>query len=430
MKTHAASEALSPSLLPTSSTSSEGPGARRGAPAAARLAVLGAGLALCFVTGCRRDPAPQTAYNNGYNGAYGTAPPGGGYPPGGTDPSWTAANPGTPPPGVGAYPSTPSAPPAAPQAGTPGGTTAPAAGGFQIPGFPFPMPGAGGGGETTGGGGTAAPPGPGLPTGGGSLLQPPLLPLANQHAPGARPEGQPVSGFLSQGQPSTTAVQIAPGRCYTAVAVASPPIGDLMIELVATPPAPFPPVTLAQAAGGTQVVMAGQPNCFRPMSPVAVAGVLRVTARQGSGPVLAQLYAKLGRPPTPTASATAAACAGRSASAIAGRSASPIAGREILTTSVRVSRAGDFALRGGASERRSAESGDHSTLVRRRRRLRVRTQRVRKNARRVPRHEENPRAALIATFGYLARACVFIGGRRPFRPARARRGRGGGENEP
>ncbi|HEU4537201.1 MAG TPA: hypothetical protein VFS00_23940, partial [Polyangiaceae bacterium] len=106
MKTHAASEALSPSLLPTSSTSSEGPGARRGAPAAARLAVLGAGLALCFVTGCRRDPEPQTAYNNGYNGAYGTAPPGG-YPAGGTDPSWTAANPGTPPPGVGAYPSTP-----------------------------------------------------------------------------------------------------------------------------------------------------------------------------------------------------------------------------------------------------------------------------------------------------------------------------------
>jgi hypothetical protein len=124
-------------------------------------------------------------------------------------------------------------------------------------------------------------------------LQPLLLPLANQHAPGARPEGQPVSGFISQGQPATTAVQIAPGKCYTAIAVASPPIGDLMLELVATPPAPFPPVTLSQAAGGTQVVMAGQPNCFRPMSPVAVNGVLRVTSRQGSGPVLAQLYAKL-----------------------------------------------------------------------------------------------------------------------------------------
>ncbi|HEU4411202.1 MAG TPA: hypothetical protein VFS43_38470 [Polyangiaceae bacterium] len=156
------------------------------------------------------------------------------------------------------------------------------------------MPGGGGGGTgDTGGGGTQAPPG-GLPGGGGSgsLLQPLLLPLANQHAPGASPVGQPVSGFISQGQPSTTAVQIAPGRCYTAVAVASYPINDLVIELVATPPAPFPPVTLSQAAGGTQVVMAGQPNCFRPMSPVAVNGVLRVTSRQGSGPVLAQLYAK------------------------------------------------------------------------------------------------------------------------------------------
>ncbi|MCU0684368.1 MAG: hypothetical protein MUF34_19355 [Polyangiaceae bacterium] len=289
MNTHAASKPPSASLLPTSSTSSEGPGARRGASAAARLAVFGAGLALCLVTGCRRDPAPQTAYNNGYNGAYGTTPTAGTYPATGTDPSWTGAPPATQPT-TGAYPSTP-APAPAPQAGTP----APAAGGFPIPGFPFPMPGAGGG-DTTGGGGTSAPPGPGLPTGGGgSLLQPLLLPLANQHAPGARPEGQPVSGFISQGQPATTVVQIAPGKCYTAVAVASPPIGDLMLELVATPPAPFPPVTLAQTAGGTQVVLAGQPNCFRPMSPVAVAGVLRVTARQGSGPVLAQLYAKLGR---------------------------------------------------------------------------------------------------------------------------------------
>lgn len=285
MNTYAASKPLNASPLPTSSTSSEGPGARRGAPAAARLAVFGAGLALCLVTGCRRDPAPQTAYNNGYNGAYGTTPTAGAYPATGTDPNWTGA-PTTQPPATGAYPSTPAP---APQAGTP----APAAGGFAIPGFPFPMPGTGGG-DT--GGGTSAPPGPGLPTGGGSLLQPLLLPLANQHAPGARPEGQPVSGFISQGQPATTVVQIAPGRCYTAVAVASPPIGDLMLELVATPPAPFPPVTLAQAAGGTQVVMAGQPNCFRPMSPVAVAGVLRVTARQGSGPVLAQLYAKLERP--------------------------------------------------------------------------------------------------------------------------------------
>ncbi len=283
MNTLAASKPLSPSSPRASATSSEAPGARRGAPAAARFVGCVGLAALALGAGCRRDPAPQTA-NNYYGGGYGTATPNGSYPPASpTDPGWntTAPAPQT------TYPPAAPAPAPAPQGGT-----APAAGGFPIPGFPFPMPGGGGTGDT--GGGTSNPPAPGLP-GGGSLLQPLLTPLANQHAPGARPEGQPVSGFISQGQPSTTPVQIAPGKCYTAIAVASPPIGDLMVELVATPPAPFPPATLSQAAGGTQVVMAGQPNCFRALSPVAINGVLRVTARQGSGPVLAQLYAKLTR---------------------------------------------------------------------------------------------------------------------------------------
>jgi hypothetical protein len=289
MNTHAAPPSLSTSLG-GSSTSNGALGARRGALTAARIVGCVGLTALVFGAGCRRDPAPTTA-NNYYGGGYGTPPAGGAYPattP--TDGSWTS-----PPPATGAYPPAGAPAPAPAPGPAQAGTPAPAGGLPGIPGFPFPIPGMGGGGDTTGGGGSSAPPpGPGLPTGGGggAILQPLLLPLANQHAPGARPEGQPVSGFISQGQPATTAVQIAPGKCYTAIAVASPPIGDLMLELVATPPAPFPPVTLSQAAGGTQVVMAGQPNCFRPMSPVAVNGVLRVTSRQGSGPVLAQLYAK------------------------------------------------------------------------------------------------------------------------------------------
>ena len=297
MNTHAANMPLSPSSPRPSSASSEGSRAPRRAPAAARFIGCVGVAALALGAGCRRDPAPQAANNyasNGYGGTYGTPPATGAYPP--ADGGWGNPAPGAPAPAPGPTYTTP-APAPAPQGGTTA-PTVPAAGGFPIPGFPFPMPGGGGSTtDTTGGGGTSAPPAPGLPTGGGSLLQPLLLPLANQHAPGARPEGQPVSGFISQGQPATTAVQIAPGKCYTAVAVASPPIGDLMLELVATPPAPFPPVTLAQTAGGTQVVLAGQPNCFRPMSPVAVNGVLRVTARQGSGPVLAQLYAKLAAHP-------------------------------------------------------------------------------------------------------------------------------------
>ncbi len=122
------------------------------------------------------------------------------------------------------------------------------------------------------------------------MLQPVLAPLASQYAPGASPEGQAISVFAQQGQPATTPVNLQMGKCYTAIAVAGPPISDLLVELVATPPAPLPPVPVAQQAGSNQVVLSGQPNCFQALAPTS--GMLRVTARNGSGPVLAQLYGK------------------------------------------------------------------------------------------------------------------------------------------
>lgn len=118
------------------------------------------------------------------------------------------------------------------------------------------------------------------------------MPLQQQHAPGSSPEGAAISAFAQQGTPLTTAVTFQPNKCYTAIAVASPPVSDVLVEMVANPGAPFPPTTLTQQAGGAQTVASPQPNCFRNMSPAPVPGLLRVTVRAGAGPILAQLYGK------------------------------------------------------------------------------------------------------------------------------------------
>ena len=254
-------------------------------------------LGICAVA-CQPQQPTQTATGyvdpnapQGYGQpAYGQ--PGYGQPaygqPGYTQP--TATQPGYPQPTTG-YQQPPATGYQAPPATQPAATTpAPAAGGFPFPGgLPFPIPGMGGGQQPAGG---ATPSGPPVGGGGGAMLQPLLLPLQQQYAPGANPEGQSISGIIQQGTPLQTPVNIQPGRCYTGIAVASPPVGDLLLELVATPPSPFPQVGLTQGTGGSQTVMNGAPNCFRSSSPVAVQGIFRVTSRNGSGPLLAQLYSK------------------------------------------------------------------------------------------------------------------------------------------
>jgi hypothetical protein len=126
-----------------------------------------------------------------------------------------------------------------------------------------------------------------LPPGGEAAL---LLPLKQTHAPNSQPVGNALTGTLQPGTPLTIPVQIAAGKCFTAIAVA--PGVDMLVELVATPPAPFPQHTVSKGEGNSQAIMAGNPNCFRNILPAPVQGILRVTARSGSGPLVAQLYAK------------------------------------------------------------------------------------------------------------------------------------------
>jgi hypothetical protein len=129
-----------------------------------------------------------------------------------------------------------------------------------------------------------------------TLLQALLKPLQAQHAPGMQPEGTPLSGMLQTGQSLQTSVIIAASgtRCYTGIAVGAPTVTDIAVELIASPPPPLPPGIVSQSQGvANPAIMAGKPNCFKNLLPIPGPAIFKVTARGGSGPVLAQLYAKL-----------------------------------------------------------------------------------------------------------------------------------------
>jgi hypothetical protein len=101
--------------------------------------------------------------------------------------------------------------------------------------------------------------------------------------------------MLQEGQSVEVQVTLQPmgSKCYTGIAVASPPV-EVMAELVATPPAPLPPTSLSQSTQSpVQTIMAGKPNCFKNLFPVPTPAVFRVTAKKGTGMVLGQLYEKL-----------------------------------------------------------------------------------------------------------------------------------------
>lgn len=127
-----------------------------------------------------------------------------------------------------------------------------------------------------------------------SALQPLLAPLAAQHAKGAKADGPALGGVLQTGQSMQQNAQLAPGgtRCYTAIAAGLPSVTEIQLELWTNMP-PLPPTIVAQAqTPANPAVLAGSPNCFKNVLPIPGMVFMKVTAKSGSGPVVAQLYSK------------------------------------------------------------------------------------------------------------------------------------------
>jgi hypothetical protein len=120
-----------------------------------------------------------------------------------------------------------------------------------------------------------------------------LTTLAHKQAPGMKEEGQVLAGMLQEGQTIEQQATLFPGRCYTLVAQGMPGIVELDSQIALMTPLPnLSPVIAVDNMTGAEATVAGKPNCYKPLMPIATVVKISIKATRGSGIAGAQLYAK------------------------------------------------------------------------------------------------------------------------------------------
>jgi len=124
--------------------------------------------------------------------------------------------------------------------------------------------------------------------------QPILNGLATTSAPaGAKPLGSPMVGNFGAGQTLSTDIQLQPGKCYTVVAAALPPVTEVNVKFVALSPIPGSAMVLAEdKQTGTQAVLGEKPNCYKNAMLFAVPVKMVLEVPAGQGIAAAQIYEK------------------------------------------------------------------------------------------------------------------------------------------
>jgi hypothetical protein len=127
-----------------------------------------------------------------------------------------------------------------------------------------------------------------------AAVQPVLTQLAASKAPaGAKPIGSLMAANFQQGQQLEAQVQMEPGKCYTIVGAALPPVAELDLKLIAvTPLAGMAPVLAVDNTTGGQAVLGEKPNCFKWAWPIAAPVKVVVAVSSGQGLAAAQLFGK------------------------------------------------------------------------------------------------------------------------------------------
>ena len=112
--------------------------------------------------------------------------------------------------------------------------------------------------------------------------------LASSHLPsGARQYHAPFAAQFAEGQVFEQKIQLTAGKCYTAVAVALPPVTELNIELFAE--GQEEPLA-KDSTTGAQAVLGSRDACFRP--PATGSYKLVLTVAGGQGVAAAQVFQK------------------------------------------------------------------------------------------------------------------------------------------
>jgi hypothetical protein len=115
--------------------------------------------------------------------------------------------------------------------------------------------------------------------------------LAQQQAPGMKPDGAVIKTTLAPGAHGEGAVTLKPGKCYTIIGFGNLGVQQLAIRLV--PPAPLPPQPLFEGTtNGPTATIGAKDQCIRSPSPVATPLKVDIEMKQGQGQVGVQAYSK------------------------------------------------------------------------------------------------------------------------------------------
>jgi hypothetical protein len=127
-----------------------------------------------------------------------------------------------------------------------------------------------------------------------AAVQPILNELAKKQAPaGAKPVGSAMVANFQQGQSIENQIQLQPGKCYTVVAAALPPVTEVNVKFLAVALVPGTGMVMAQDnETGTQAVLGEQPNCYKNPAPIAVPMRVVLEVAGGQGLAAAQVYEK------------------------------------------------------------------------------------------------------------------------------------------
>ena len=128
----------------------------------------------------------------------------------------------------------------------------------------------------------------------GLAVQPILNELAKKDAkPGAKPLGSTMVANFQPGQTIETQIQLQPGKCYTVVAAALPPVTEVNVKFLAPALMGATGMVVAEDKDtGTQAVLGRMPNCYTNPAPIPVPMRVVLEVKAGQGLAAAQVYEK------------------------------------------------------------------------------------------------------------------------------------------
>jgi len=115
--------------------------------------------------------------------------------------------------------------------------------------------------------------------------------LAQQQAPGMKPDGAVIKTTLAPGAHGEGTVTLRPGKCYTILGFGNLGVQQLAIRLVPAPPLPPQPL-FEGATNGPTATIGAKEQCIRSPSPVATPLKVDIEMKQGQGQVGVQAYSK------------------------------------------------------------------------------------------------------------------------------------------